>query len=140
MKVERSPVRKLTALGAVSILLVLTSCVTTAPPAAAQKSVDVTVPANLARLVTQGGSHYLLLAVRTPAEYASGHIPTARNLPYDQIAENPPAVDKSLLVITYCASGHRAEIAKKALESLGFTNVVNFGAMSRFPGKLVTGD
>ncbi|WP_455381260.1 rhodanese-like domain-containing protein [Salinispira pacifica] len=127
------------AAGVALALLLFASCATAAPRAETRTGLDYTDPATLQQLVEQGGQDYLLLDVRTPAEFASGHIPTAQNLPYDQIIDSPPSGEKDRLVITYCASGRRAEIAKDALETLGFTNVVNFGAVGDYPGSLVTG-
>ncbi len=34
----------------------------------------------------------------------------------------------------YCASGRRSALAEKTLKALGFTSVVDFGAMSRWKG------
>ncbi|MFJ3877088.1 rhodanese-like domain-containing protein [Streptomyces sp. NPDC090077] len=52
--------------------------------------------------------------VRTPAEFATGHLPDALNVPFDRIARSAPelrkaAADKSLLVV--CSSGARSDKA-----------------------------
>jgi phage shock protein E len=69
----------------------------------------------------------LLVDVRTPEEYAQGHIDGALNIPYDQISarrdELGTALDRPLVL--YCRTGRRADIAKKMLEGLGFTNILN---------------
>ncbi len=76
--------------------------------------------------------------MRTPAEYASGYIPTAVNTPVDVIGTQPPTVKKDALIIVYCRSGNRSATARKILMDLGFTNVIDFGAVSRWEGELVT--
>jgi phage shock protein E len=96
-------------------------------------------PARLARLVREGKPAYLLVDVRTPAEYESGHIPTAVNVPVGVIGTRPPTTDKNALIIVYCQSGNRSAAARRTLEALGYTNVVDFGAVSRWEGTLVTG-
>lgn len=98
------------------------------------------VPENLARLVEDGGREYIIVDVRTPGEYRSGHIPGAVNIDYREIAARPPAVEKDALVVTYCRSGARASHAQATLERLGYENVVNFGGVSSWPRELVTGD
>lgn len=98
------------------------------------------VPENLARLVEDGGREYIIVDVRTPGEYRSGHIPGAVNIDYREIAARPPEVEKDTLVVTYCRSGARASHAQATLERLGYENVVNFGAVSSWPEQLVTGD
>jgi phage shock protein E len=78
--------------------------------------------------------------VRTPQEYSAGHIPTAVNIPVSTIAKQFPTEDKDALIIVYCASGMRSATAKRTLDAAGFTNVVNFGPVSRWEGQLATGD
>jgi rhodanese-related sulfurtransferase len=94
-------------------------------------------PARLGRLIKEGKPDYLLVDVRTPAEFASGHIPTAINIPVDTIGTRPPTGKKDALIIVYCRSGNRSATARKLLVDLGFTNVVDFGAVSRWEGELV---
>ena len=96
-------------------------------------------PARLARLVREGKPASLLIDVRTPAEYEGGHIPTAINVPVDVIGNRPPTADKAALIIVYCRSGNRSAAARKTLVDLGYTNVVDFGAVTRWEGALVTG-
>ena len=96
-------------------------------------------PARLEQLIRDGKPAYLLVDVRTPAEYESGHIPTALNVPVDVIGTRPPAVDKASLIVVYCRSGNRSATARKILMDLGYTNVVDFGAVSRWERPLVTG-
>jgi rhodanese-related sulfurtransferase len=69
-----------------------------------------------------------VLDVRTPAEYASGHIAGAQNIDW----ENPSSfsaeiakLDKTKEYIVYCRSGNRSVQASKYLEAQGFTNVSN---------------
>jgi rhodanese-related sulfurtransferase len=104
---------------------------------AAEKGFDD--PARLARLVREGKPAYVLVDVRTPAEYESGHIPTAVNVPVDVIGTRPPTEVKDALIIVYCRSGNRSAAARKTLVDLGYTNVVDFGAVSRWERPLVTG-
>ena len=106
---------------------------------AADKPGGYTDPAALAKLVAEKTEPYVLVDVRTPEEYAAGHIPGAVNIPYDTIAGNPPAKDKNALVIVYCRSGNRSSIAKRTLDAQGFTRVEDFGAVGRWKGELVTG-
>ena len=97
-------------------------------------------PARLQRLVAEGKPAYFLVDVRTPAEYASGHIPTALNIPVTDIGDRPPTDNRAALIIVYCRSGVRSSAAKAALERLGYRRVVDFGAVSRWRGELVMRD
>jgi phage shock protein E len=101
----------------------------------ASGSVEEFTLEDLEKLIEEG-KDYLLIDVRTEEEYNSGFIPTAINIPYDVIAENLPTEDKSALIILYCRSGRRSGIAKETLEGLGFTNVINFGAVENWKKEL----
>jgi phage shock protein E len=68
----------------------------------------------------------LLIDVRSPEEYARGHLPEAVNIPHDQILAMSGFIkDKSRDVILYCVSGRRAGKAQAELKSLGFNQVHN---------------
>jgi rhodanese-related sulfurtransferase len=109
--------------------------------ALANGSVDIATyrdPDALARLIAEGEPVHFLVDVRTPEEYAEGHIPTAINIPVKEIGERPPTGDKGALIIVYCASGGRSARAKARLESLGYTRVVDFGGIFRWMGETVS--
>ena len=68
-----------------------------------------------------------LLDVRTPEEYAEGHIAGSRNINVfdsDFIEEAEKTLDKSKPVAVYCRSGKRSADAARELSDIGF-NVVN---------------
>lgn len=98
--------------------------------------IDYRDPAVLENLIDDSSTEYLLIDVRTTGEYASGHIPTAINIPVDVISSMPPEVEKDLLLIVYCRSGNRSAVARGILEDLGFTNLVDFGGINRYPYEL----
>lgn len=85
-------------------------------------------PAAARQLVAAGA---VVVDVRTPEEYAGGHLPTAVNLPVQTFApadvDKLTGGDKSKPVVVYCASGKRSAKAKAALDAAGYTNVVNGG-------------
>jgi len=67
--------------------------------------------------------HLLVLDVRTPQEYADGHVPGAVNVPYDQLASRLAEVPKDKDVVLYCKSGRRAGIAADVLAANGYTRL-----------------
>ncbi len=68
---------------------------------------------------------WLLIDVRSPQEYAEGHIPGAINMPHEQIDDYveqlSDARDKPIII--YCRSGRRASIAMQMLEAEAFTDI-----------------
>ncbi|MGS0827548.1 rhodanese-like domain-containing protein [Shewanella sp. 0m-8] len=79
----------------------------------------------------------LVVDVRTPEEFAQGHLPNAINIPYQQIdsafAKQQIAKDRS--VVVYCRSGNRSGIANKMLVGEGYTNVYNGGGYQMLMSK-----
>lgn len=122
------------------VLPCILACVSIAVFSVGRAEQDYTNPEQLARLVAQKSEKYILVDVRTPAEYESGHIPTAVNIPNTEIAARPPSTVKAALIIVYCGSGNRSATAKKELETLGYTRIVDFGALPGWKGALVLGD
>jgi phage shock protein E len=94
-------------------------------------------PEALLSLLSKQSQPYLLVDVRTSAEYSSGHIPTALNITHDTIGAHPPTPDKAALIIVYCASGGRSSQAASTLTKLGYAHVVDFGSVSRWRWKLI---
>ena len=69
----------------------------------------------------------VVLDVRTPAEFAAGHVPGARNVSHDQLegrlAELDGLRDKD--VVLYCRSGRRTALAEDVLRKAGFTKLLH---------------
>jgi rhodanese-related sulfurtransferase len=80
----------------------------------------------------------LLLDVRTPAEYAAGHLPNAQNIDYNapDFEARVAALDRSQPVFVYCAVGGRSAKAGRVLERLGFVSVADLkGGYNAFKAK-----
>lgn len=68
-----------------------------------------------------------VLDVRSPTEYAEGHVPGAINAPMGKTFDDAIAsYDKSKPYLVYCHSGKRSFLATKRMRELGFTNLRNF--------------
>jgi phage shock protein E len=90
----------------------------------------------LAEIIASGDPNTLLVDVRTEEEYNSGAIPSAINIPFDQIAADLPTEDRSARIIVYCRSGRRSGIAADTLKDLGFNNILDFGGVGNWKGEL----
>jgi len=82
-------------------------------------------PEALVQRIDKSDANLVILDVRTPEEFAAGHIPGALNISHEQlpnrIAELADAKNKD--VVVYCRSGRRSAIAQQTLESQGFKRV-----------------
>ena len=77
-------------------------------------------PAELAAAI-ESGSAPLILDVRTPEEFAAGHVPGAVLIPHDQIETRIAELGAPRAVVVYCKSGRRAGIAETVLEKHRFS-------------------
>lgn len=77
--------------------------------------------------LAQREDNRLLLDVRTPEEFASGHIAGALNIPVDDLPVRLEEIAgyRSAPVIVYCRSGRRSLVASQILVKAGFRDVTN---------------
>jgi len=68
----------------------------------------------------------LLLDVRTPKEYAEGHLPGAVNIPVDDLRGRLGELPRDRRILAYCQVGMRGYIATRILLQRGF-EVANLG-------------
>ena len=87
---------------------------------------EIKAEALLERTAKQDAS-LIILDVRTPEEFAQGHVPGAKNIPHDQllnrIAELAAAKDKE--IVLYCRSGRRSAMAADTLKANGFGKLLH---------------
>ena len=85
---------------------------------------------------------YIILDVRTAAEFDEKHISGAINIPNETIGTDaiPELPDKDQLILVYCRSGNRSKQASEKLMKLGYTNVVEFGGIIDWPGETETNE
>ena len=83
--------------------------------------------------------NYIILDVRTIAEYNEGHIPNAICIPNETIGSNiiNELPDKEQLILVYCRSGNRSKQAAEKLRKLGYTNLIEFGGIIDWNGEIV---
>lgn len=118
-------------------VMLLTGCSASEP---AQTYRQVSTEEAIALMETE--TDYILLDVRTQAEYEEKHIPGAVCIPNETIGaeEIPELPDKDQLILIYCRSGNRSKQASEKLVQLGYTNIVEFGGINVWPGETVTGN
>lgn len=69
--------------------------------------------------------------VRTLQEYKEGHVPSAINIPNEEIQDTEPELlnDKDATLLVYCRSGRRSKDASDKLVKMGYKNVYDFGGI-----------
>lgn len=81
-------------------------------------------------------SDTVVIDVRTPAEYAEGHLEGAINIDvqspeFDAVVSELPTDGE---YVVYCRSGNRSAAAIDRMEALGFTSLVNAGGVDAASG------
>lgn len=80
--------------------------------------------------------------VRTPEEYALGHITGSRNIPFEEIVAKIPSVttDQNSDIRVYCRSGHRSGVAMDDLKRAGYRHVINEGGLEDLLARKANGE
>ena len=78
-------------------------------------------------LLSAPPANALILDVRTSEEFASGHVPGAINIPYDEVGMRVDELGSDLdrTVVVYCERGGRAGKAEATLLAAGFTDLMH---------------
>jgi phage shock protein E len=74
-----------------------------------------------------------VIDVRTPAEFDSGHLPQAVNIPLGELEQQITRVapNRDQLLLLHCLSGTRSGMARRTLQRMGYTRVFNLGSYGR---------
>ena len=72
---------------------------------------------------------HLLIDVRTPEEFASGHIEGAVNIPVEEMAGRLDEIHGDTLIVVYCRSGNRSATAARILTEAGYASVYDLGGI-----------
>lgn len=87
----------------------------------------------------------VILDVRTPAEFAQGHLPGAVNLDVQSpdFAAGLPGLDPTVAYAVYCRSGNRSQVAVDEMARAGITTTYHLaggiGAWQQAGGEVVPG-
>ncbi|UJW79366.1 rhodanese-like domain-containing protein [Hydrogenophaga sp. SL48] len=94
---------------------------------------DLRTPEGLRKLIERKDPRFVIVDVRSPAEYAAGHIPTAINIPGGITADikAPPSKDKYLVL--YCHGGMKSPAAGEKMRADGYPHVLVWGGIVNWP-------
>lgn len=93
-------------------------------------------PAKLKELIENPDPNILIIDVRPEASYLNGHIPKALSYPSATIKERLSEIPKDKYIILYCETGGRAQAVIKFLEQNGYSLLMNWGGVGRWPYEL----
>ena len=104
-----------------------------------ERSSGLDEPAALKALIDEGQTvddgDFRIVDVRPEGKYASGHIPTATNLPNGNLDTGNPLPPKDKMIIVYCETGGRAQMAAKKMAKAGYDQIYNWGGFGNWTYK-----
>lgn len=108
--------------------LLLASWVVAAQPLAPQTTLSPTVDAEGGRTLLEanaGRPGFVVLDVRTPAEFAAGHLPGAVNLDVrdPQLEAKLARLDRASSYLVYCRTQNRSGVVASLMRRMGFESV-----------------
>jgi len=105
------------------LLLVITALLALTLTACSSGTATTLSPSDFQALTQESG--VVTLDVRTPAEFASGHLPDALNLDVESpaFAQGLAQLDPNATYAVYCRSGNRSKTALDQMDQAGFTKV-----------------
>ncbi len=86
-----------------------------------------------------GDKDFVLLDVRTPEEFAAGHIPGSVQLTNETFTEQDAEKlikNKSQTIYVYCRSGRRSKQSSQKLVDFGYSNVIEIGGIIAYDGPI----
>jgi rhodanese-related sulfurtransferase len=78
----------------------------------------------------------LIIDLRDKKEYDAGHIPTAVNIPYEELERKKPYLQMNNLLIFYCDRGNISLLAARDLMKDGYNIKSLYGGLHAYHGKL----
>ena len=116
----------------IALLIMLTGC-----GAEAEARHTIITPQAAQEMMMQYGD-IIILDVRSPEEFQSGHIPGAILIPHDRIRSEIVYLipDFDQIVLVYCRTGNRSNIAALTLVELGYRAVYDFGGIVDWQGEV----
>ena len=95
--------------------------------ASSARSQFVNMKASEAAKILKNNPEAVVLDIRTPKEYAEGHIPDAINIDYkaDSFESELEKLDRDTTYLMHCRSGRRSANSLKIFEKLGFRHVIH---------------
>jgi len=130
---------------AVAAVTGVSACSSDAPASSSTSpaAVQHLAASDFATAMKQPGT--IVLDVRTPAEFAEGHLPQAKNIDFESadFATQIAGLDKNATYAVYCRSGNRSGSALEQMSAAGFTHAYDLAdgivAWQSMGGPMATG-
>ena len=83
-----------------------------------------------------GNENVMIIDLRDKEDYKKGHIPTAVNIPYEDLEDKKNNLNRSNILIFYCDRGNISLMAARDLMKDGYNMKSLYGGLRAYRGKL----
>lgn len=83
-----------------------------------------------------GNNNVTIIDLRDRDEYDEGHIPTAVNIPYEELDEQKQRLPKNNLLIFYCDRGNISLLASRDMVKEGYNIKSLYGGIRSYHGRI----
>ena len=140
---ERLPKKLTLTVGSTILVVTLAACsagTDTSPQTTNGGSVSTQTPPTTGGSLNENSSPAVIIDVRTPEEFTSGHLEGAVNinLQAPDFEEQINTLDKDGSYAVYCRSGNRSAEAVSLMKNVGFTDVEDHGSVQEASESLNT--
>lgn len=80
----------------------------------------------------------VIVDLREPEEYHTGHIPGAVNIPYDELVHSLHRLKAYRYILLYCDKGTTSLMAARTLSQMGYPVIDISGGIESYHGELTT--
>jgi phage shock protein E len=108
------------------VMLMIAAC---SPASQSSATVQNLSPSQYVADFSEAQTAHLLVDVRTPEEYASGHIAGSVNIPLQELQSRMSEIPSNQAVVLYCRSGNRSGQAATLLRDAGYTQIYDLGGI-----------
>ena len=114
---------------ALTLAAALTTVACGGTDTAVKPTLETVTASAFAEIINDAPTGLVILDVRTPDEFAAGHIPGAVNIDFYELSfpDDLDALDKDVPYAIYCRSGNRSGETIGLMEGLGFVEVSELG-------------
>jgi len=115
--------------GIILVVILFFALSTLANPAGMGISKKI-APSDYLAQFEESNTPHLLLDVRTPEEFNTGHIHGAVNISVESLQSRLSEVPNDLPIIVYCRSGNRSAQASQILLQANYTDIFDMGGIN----------
>ncbi len=124
--------RQIAIIAVALLVMAVTMIVLTQQPSATDDNTAIVgqiAPAQYQAQFADISADHVLIDVRTPQEFNSGHIDGAINISVETLPQRLAEIPRDQAIVVYCRTGNRSATAAQILASAGYNTIYDLGGV-----------